>query len=67
VTRGEKLAHAELLIRDVLESLSTASSTCASCGHRRYDDHNEFKAAATLAGVAERLNRLKSQKWAKKE
>lgn len=49
------LERAAQLIEEHISTLNTASSECACCGHRRYENFNEFNRHKEMSAMARKL------------
>ncbi len=63
----EQLEQARQAIEAVIDALNEQTDVCERCGVTHYQDRDEFQAAQSLRGIAEKLKRLAGQRWAGKE
>ncbi len=55
VTDTEKLQRALELVAEVMQNLTTESSGCALCGHKRYENWDHAQLHEILTAVLNRL------------
>jgi len=64
--RSDVLVTARVLANALMQTLNTEGASCSSCGLNKKVDWGEAQAHKELTALANKLQKLSNQSWAKK-